>query len=105
MYGDAEIDNKMEARAYKKYRNGPTDTGIYLAPCRLLSNGCLMMMSVEKINYYDQDRPSWADMIDSRQVGKYKDRVVAYDYALDLTERRQWEEDMGEESIFFSELH
>lgn len=80
-------DNKREARAYKNSWNKPYLTGyqsgMKLAPCRLLPNGCLLMVVVDiKVNY--DDLPKWARYIDSAQVGMYKNNLVAYDYALDV---------------------
>ena len=76
-------DNEREASAYKYYKNHETPDGFYLAPCRLLSNGCLMMKRVELIDNYEE-LPSWADYIDCQQVGRYHARYVAYDYANDV---------------------
>ena len=96
---DGIVDNKIEASVWKKYKNSPTDRNIYLAPCRLLSNGCLMMMAVDYVP--SNEKPKWAKQIDCQQVGRYKNRVVAYDYALDVTERLQLENDWGERSCYF----
>lgn len=96
---DGIIDNMMEAKAWRKYRNKPTDQGIYLAPCRLLPNGALMMVAIEHLAY--DDKPHWSSHIDCNQVGKYKDRFVAYDFALDLTERHKWEKELKVEPGFF----
>ncbi len=96
---DGVIDNLMEAKAWRKYRSEPTDQGIYLAPCRLLPNGALMMVAIEHLAY--DDKPHWSSTIDCNQVGRYKDRVVAYDFALDLSERHKWEKELSIEPGFF----
>ena len=97
------IDNYMEARAWHKYRNNPTPIGASLAPCRLLPNWCLMMMTVETYSREESSRFGWSRDIDKSQVGLYKGRVVAYDYALNLTERLSWERELkiAKESSFF----
>ena len=66
-----------------KYKNNKTPRGLYLAPCRLLHNRCLLMVYVE-IDVYDRKMPKWVRFVDNEQVGIYKDRYVAYDYALDV---------------------
>jgi hypothetical protein len=93
------IDNRVEAAAWRKYKSQPTDLGIHLAPCRLLTNGCLMMVTIEKLNAWDH--PLWAKKIDGQQVGSYKGKTVAYDYALDVTERHIWEEEWKVMSEYF----
>lgn len=100
---DGYVDNRTEAAAWRKYRNKPTSLGVYLAPCRLLPNGCLMMRAVdtERPNY--SSLPTWAQSIDCSQVGFYKGRLVAYDYALDIMEREEWEMNWGTASNFFHE--
>lgn len=100
IYSDGLIDNMVEARAYKKYRNGPTSEGFMLAPCRLLPNGCLMMVFVKWWGMVE--RPKWADSIDGAQVGIYLNRYVAYDYALDIPERYEWEMEWNKRSCFFN---
>jgi hypothetical protein len=97
------IDNYMEARAWHKYRNTPTPIGASLAPCRLLPNWCLMMASVQTCSREESSRLGWSRDIDKAQVGLYKGRVVAYDYALNLTERLSWERELGipEDASFF----
>jgi hypothetical protein len=93
------IDNRAEARAYQKYKNNPTSKGVYLMPCRLLPNGCLMMRKFEEGPY---QRPDWSHLVDGHQLGRYKGRIVAYDYALDLVDRFQWEKEWGIKTSFFS---
>ena len=89
---DGIHDNRVEARAWKRYWSNPTSRQIYLAPCRLLPNLCLMMVAVDTaVNW--NTIPHWVDRIDSGQAGYYKGRLVAYDYACDVVERRQWEEE------------
>jgi hypothetical protein len=97
---DGLIDNRVEAHAWRIYRNRPSKMGIVVAPCRLLPNGCLMMVKVED-GFGSVPVPDWSDMIDHDQVGVYKGRAVAYDAALDLHERLEWEKEWGVESIFF----
>lgn len=98
---DGVVDNRVEASVWRRYRNQPNSFGYHFAPCRLLPNGCLMMVKVEWRDMRDEDRAEWIRFIDSNQVGKYKGRVVAYDYALDVPERIQLEKDWGIESVFF----
>ena len=99
---DGLVDNRVEAAVWRKYKSQPTDLGIYLAPCRLLSNGCLMMVTIDHWNW-DIDKPLWSSKIDSGQIGTYKGRAVAYDYALDNTERYQLEQEWNHFSVFFQE--
>lgn len=101
---DGALDNLMEAKAWRKYRDKPTSLGIMLAPCRLLPNGCLLMVAVDTDNWAP---PSWntsingLEVLDKNQAGFYKGRVVAYDFGLDLTERLAWEEELGLRNTFF----
>ena len=104
---DGLLDNIMEARAYRQYKSRPTHTGIQLAPCRLLPNGCLMMVYVEpewrsgtREEYYGDDA-DWVCQIDSEQVGMHAGRLVAYDYAIDLFERIEWEKELGLKTSWF----
>jgi hypothetical protein len=99
-YHDGLIDNMVEARAYKKYRNSPTPEGLVLTPCRLLHNGCLMMMFVKRWDLYN--RPKWSKKIDGGQVGLYKGKYVAFDYALEMYERFEWEREWNQYSVFFN---
>ncbi len=100
---DGIIDNKIEARAWRKYKNKPANKGIMLAPCRLLPNGCLIMKKVNtkipSLVYNEMARLDspirWAYDIDGNQVGMYRDKLVAYDYAMDISEREEWEDEMG----------
>lgn len=105
MTTDGLNDNIIEARAWKKYKNKPTSMGAYLAPCRLLPNGCLMMVKVNDEftdeEYKKLDDLSWTSDIDAQQVGKYKNKIVAYDYALDTKERYEWEKEFEVKSEFF----
>lgn len=95
---DGVVDNMIEARAYKHFGNNPTSLGIYLAPCKLLTNNCLLMPFVAHLGSEDP-LPEWAHLVDGSQVGMLHGRIVAYDYALDLKERYVWEK----ESILKSE--
>lgn len=103
------IDNLFEAHAWKTLRNKPSEIGVVCAPCRILPNGCLMMVVVEAYDLYDQDgkykipRPEWVGNIDSAQAGFYKGQWVAYDYALDLVERHDWEDALEAHDSFFKE--
>lgn len=70
-------DNICEAYAYHKYRKGSNHNGEFFAPCKLLSDGCLLMNFVNKMEY--KDMPRWTFYIDSSQCGMFNGRVVAYD--------------------------
>jgi len=103
---DGANDNRVEAAAYRKYKNGPTSQGIFMAPCRILSNYCLMMVHVEGAYLYaDEDDgkkvPHWAKLVEGRQCGYYHGRLVAYDFALDISEREEWEKSWGVRSEFY----
>lgn len=98
---DGIVDCLTEARAYKLYGNNPTVEGYVLAPCRLLPNGCLMMTRVEPIFDYD-NFPSWAEEIDNEQVGFFKERIVCYDYAINIGARFEWEKEWNCLPTFFS---
>ena len=74
--------NIREAYAYRQYRNRSDIVGIIYAPCRLLSNGCLLMSFVSHVPY--DMLPNWAGYIDASQVGKFKGRFVAYDSGCDI---------------------
>ncbi len=76
-------DNEAEAKAWNDYRNQPTSNGFRLAPCRLLPNGCLMMVTVD-LDFDWRLRPAWSRLIDGAQVGLYRGEFVAYDYASDV---------------------
>lgn len=99
LVADGVMDNRIEAKAWRVYRDRPTQTGICVPPSRLLKNDCLMMAYVEED--FHQVLPEWAERIDCRQVGLYKGRIVAYDFALDLPERAKWEKEWGVYSHFF----
>lgn len=99
--GDGEIDNLVEARGWQKYKSEPTDDGIPLAPCRLLPNGCLMMVEVKMV-IVDESKHKWVNKIEGWQVGEYRGRMVAYDYALSLNERSDWEEEWGVCSDYYN---
>ena len=96
---DGVVDNIMEARAYSLYKNAPTSRGIYLAPCKLLPNLSLLMVFVRAIR--DCEYPSWAEEVEGEQIGFYKNRPVAFDYALDLAERYAWEQESVLKSIYY----
>jgi hypothetical protein len=102
---DGLYDNMIEAYAWKKLRDKPSEHGIVCTPCRLLSNGCLMMVFIDTSDWMlgggEENKPAWSIRIDGRQVGKYKNRWVAFDYALDLIERHAWERALKIESYFF----
>lgn len=101
MVSDGIIDNMVEHRAYHTYWNGPTRRGILIAPCRLLPNKCLMMRKMQWVDGAVYDYPAWRKTIDGSQVGPYNGRIVAYDYAINLTERFKWEEEWGVRSKYF----
>src|SRR5271167_1192860 len=46
--GDGIVDNRTEAAAWHKYKSRPTPKGYRLAPCRMLANGCQMMVAVDR---------------------------------------------------------
>jgi hypothetical protein len=100
---DGITDNRVEAAAWKKYKKKPTSRKLRLAPCRLLPNGCLMMVKV-KINGNTTAEPKWLSKVfcDGKQAGLHKRRYVLYDYACDIPERHQWEKEWGVESEFFT---
>jgi hypothetical protein len=102
---DGLYDNMIEAYAWRQLRDRPTQHGIVCAPNRLLPNGCLMMVKLDT-KLYDENGayrrlPGWVDAIEKNQVGFYKGRVVAYDYAIDIVERHAWERALNIESDFF----
>lgn len=97
MSDEGLIDNMVEARGWKTYKHKATRNRIRLAPCRLLPNGALMMVKVEPTS----EGPEWIKVVDGEQVGLYKGRVVAYDYALDLVERFRWEREWKTQSELF----
>lgn len=93
------MDNEIEALAYKRYRNNESPDGMFLAPCRLIPNGCLMMKLVDDsnpllraaLNSYASMKellPKWVFGKDGYQIGMYKDRLVQYDYGHDARKER-----------------
>ena len=98
------IDNLSEARAYRLYRD-KTMNKIVLAPCRLLNSFCLMMPRVDIKSWNELKQsiqpvgkiPAWVYSIDGAQVGFYKGKIVAYDYAGDIPWRYEndWLEEFG----------
>lgn len=73
--------NVMERKLYLSRRK----EGIF-APCRLLSNGCLMMVALSNTLDccdYDKNYPSWVqELNDGPQIGIDRNgRLLAYDYA------------------------
>lgn len=87
-YNDAGFqDNITEAYAYRTFRNeADPKTEAVFAPCRLLPNGCLMMVYIEYA--WSEGMPRWTHYIDGGQCGFYKDRVVAYDSGGDISHLR-----------------
>ncbi len=81
--------NIREAYAYRQYRNRADQHGIVYAPCRLLSNGCLLMSFVSHVPY--DMLPAWSHWVDASQVGKFKDRFVAYDSGCDIPDNDRLE--------------
>ena len=77
-------DNIGEAYAYNRFRKEPDARGRYYAPCRLLCNGCLMMVYVEPGTWDRETRPEWVRYVDSYQCGYFRNRVVAYDSGCDI---------------------
>jgi len=99
---DGILDNRTEATAWHKYKSQPTSKGYMLAPCRMLPNGCQIMVFVEReISNNIRHKDRWADKIEGRQVGIYRGHTVAYDFALNIVERKSWEEEWGERSVWF----
>lgn len=76
--------NIIEAYAYHKFRRSATPCGVVFAPCKLLPNGCLMMVLVRWPDYGHQKMPTWANYIDHDQVSMYNGRWVAYDASVDV---------------------
>ena len=76
-------DNRTEALAYRKWKSHPTEKGLILAPCRLLPNDCLMMVTVD-LEHEWNGAPPWVYRIEGAQAGLYKGHWVAYDYAYDV---------------------
>ena len=103
---DGVIDNIIEAKAYSVYRNKPTSLGLILAPAKLIINYCLMMPYLETnpdaSNEWLNSLPGWVANIDNFQVGIRNNKLMAYDYALNMKERYQWEEELGIKSKFFN---
>lgn len=102
---DGYLDNVIEARAWHKYKSKPTDLGIPLAPCRMLPNGygSLMMVRLDRHGRHPSDLPLWTQQgdIGGDQIGLWKDKLMAYDYALEITERLAWEREFGWTNSFF----
>lgn len=96
--GDGVVDNIVEALSWKKYGNKPTNRYIYLTPCRLLPNLCLMMKKIDYLN----SEPAWRKNLTDPQVGSYRGRDVVYDYAFEVTERNDIEDELGVESEFWN---
>jgi hypothetical protein len=66
-----------------------------------------MMVMVAMGSMYMDDAdplkvPYWVSLVEGRQCGYYHDRVVAYDYALDISERGEWEEQWGVRSEWYN---
>jgi len=75
-------DNLTEAFNWRKYRDKPNLNGYLFAPCRLLPDATLMMVHVDT-KVFHEELPHWTRYIDGQQVGRYKGKLVAYDYACD----------------------
>lgn len=101
---DGLLDNLMEAKAWKKYKNNPTNLGIVLAPCRLLSNFALLMPFINTCTYHQKELIEWSDKVDAQQIGMLNGRTVAYDFAHNLTERLTWETELGVSESWFRKL-
>jgi len=80
-------DCVMEAYAYFTFRKNPDYRNYVYAPCRLLTNGCLMMVYVDEVE--SSHLPKWTGYIDGQQCGLYNNRIVAYDSACDITDYRR----------------
>jgi len=79
-------DNLTEAYTWRRYKNKPHHQGYMFAPCRLLPDATLLMVKVNPVRNRN-NLPSWTKYIDCEQVGEYKGRIVAYDYACDTGHR------------------
>jgi hypothetical protein len=100
--GDGICDNRTEAAAWHKYKSRPTSKGYRLAPCRMLNNGCLMMVVVDRdVTYGVLHKEDWTYKIEGGQVGLYRGQIVAFDFALNIPERSDWEEQSGLKSEWF----
>ena len=100
--GDGIMDNRTEAAAWHKYKSRPTPKGYMLAPCRMLPNGCLMMVTVDRYAGYEVlHQEEWSRKIEGGQVGLYRGRVLAFDFALNIPERAEWEDKWGIKSEWF----
>lgn len=86
MHAEGYNSNILESYLYRKYRNYPDTHGRVFAPCRLLSNGCLIMPFIERAldNCERSDLPQWAINIDGQQCGYYNGRLVVYDANADM---------------------
>ncbi len=84
------LDNIYEAYAYRKYRREPGPNDEIYIPCRLLSNVCIMMPFVKRIQTANE-LPEWTRYIDGQQVGMFNGRVVVYDSACDIETKDQYE--------------
>ena len=72
-------DNCIEHSRYRRYWQSDL---VQYAPCRILSNGALLMWYVEPLKT-PTECPDWADYVDCRQVGRAHDgRIYAYDYGV-----------------------
>lgn len=99
---DGINDNRTEATAWHKYKSHPTTKGYRLAPCRMLPNGCQMMVVVDRYVVTDiLHKEEWTHKIESGQVGMYRNQAVAYDFALNIVERAEWEERWDFKSEWF----
>jgi hypothetical protein len=105
---DGIYDNRIEAAAWHKYKSQPTPKGYLLAPCRMLANGCQMMVTVNLTWFFNQDvfsdilhKEDWTYRIEGGQVGMYREKVVAFDFALNIPERALWEREWGVRSTWF----
>jgi len=102
---DGMIDNYIEAKAYRKYRDNKTNIGMLLMPCRLLPNGCLMMPKIACGNVpYDFEAP-YKSLTDGWQHAFYKGKVRVYDFAIDISERLSWENEAGISNSWFADTY
>jgi len=98
---DGVIDNRMEHIIWHRYRSNPTERGIFVAPCRLMSHDLLMMVFVD--DYYCPNEAYTWRWYDTCQAGLYKGGAVAFDYALECYERLEYEKSLNLSETFFQQ--
>lgn len=72
-------DNHREARLWSRWKRGPDTNGIRYAKCRIVPGTDVLIMELVEETTGD-NRPRWADYVDSGQVGRnQRGEIVAYD--------------------------